>query len=277
MTDTAIVGKKGTGKSLTAVSIAQQYLKEGRKVATNLDIYMDKLMYHTSKKTIIRIPDHPTVDDLNAIGRGHDLDHYEEEMNGALILDECSHFFNARTYQDSGRQATLKWITEARKSRWDIYYLMQGVQQIDKQVRETQIEYVKTMKRTDKWPIPLVTWLTRHLFGEKYAIRFPKGHLVITKQGVERDGMVVARDFHRSVDFYKAYDTEQKFQGLAGPNDWDFVGLHTRLSAWHLKGRYMNYKPSITIYFKALFYYACMFAARITYTRSSHVHKVLMG
>ena len=276
MTDTAIVGKKGTGKSLTAVSIAQQYLKEGRKVATNLDIFMDELMHHSSKKTITRIPDHPTVDDLNAIGRGHDLDHYEEEMNGALILDECSHFFNARTYQDPARQAVLKWITEARKSRWDIYYLMQGVQQIDKQVRETQIEYVKTMKRTDKWPIPVVTWLTRHLFGDKYAIRFPKGHLVITKQGVERDGMVVARDFHRSVDFYNAYNTEQKFQGLAGPNEWDFVGLHTRLSAWHLKGRYMSKNLPKTVYLKAALYYLCLIAAKLTKTPHLSINAILL-
>lgn len=264
MTDFAIIGRKGTGKSLTAVSIAQQYLKEGRKVATNLDIFLDELMHHSSKKTITRIPDHPSVDDLNAIGRGHDLDHYEEEMNGALILDECSHFFNSRTYQDQGRQATLKWITEARKSRWDIYYLMQGLPQIDKQVRETQIEYVKTMKRTDKWPIPVLTWLTGFIFGEKNAIRFPKGHLVITKQGVERDSMVVSRDFHRSVSFYKAYNTEQKFQPQALPHEWDFVGLHTPLSAWHLKGRYMPAQHSKTVYLKAIFYYACFIAAKLT-------------
>lgn len=271
MTDYAIIGRKGTGKSLTAVSIAQRYLKEGRRVATNLDIFMDELMYHTSKKVITRIPDHPTVHDLEAIGRGHDLNGYNEDMNGCLILDECSHFFNARTYQDKDRQATLKWITEARKSRWDIYYLMQGLPQIDKQVRDTQIEYVMTMKRTDKWPIPFITPLSKLFLSDKNAIRFPKGHLVVTKHGVERDSLVTDRSWHRSEHFYACYDTEQKFKPQALQYEWDFVGLHTVLSAWHLKGRYLKKETGKMVFVKAAFYYACFVASKLTQQKTANL------
>ena len=155
MADYAVIGKKGTGKSLTSLGIMRDALKEGRRVCTNLNVNLDKLMPSSSRATILRLPDHPTYEDFEAAGRGQDG--VDEDENGIIILDECSHFFNARQWNDKGREKTLKWLTESRKMGWSVYYLTQGLKQIDAQVRETQIEYVVHIKRTDKWPIPLIT------------------------------------------------------------------------------------------------------------------------
>lgn len=262
MADYAITGKKGNGKSLTAIGIIRDALRDGKRVATNLNVNLDVLMASRSKKTVLRIPDHPNVNDLKAIGRGQ-AGKVEEE-NGLIILDECSHFFNARQFGDKGRSDVLEWLTQSRKLGWDVYYIMQGLPQLDKQIRETQVEYSIIIKRTDKWPIPFITPLSAALFGDKNKIKFPKGQLVITKHGVERDSLVISRRWYRSQELYEAYDTQQIFQPMAGPNDWDFVGIHTQLSAWHLKGRYLQPEYSKMIYLKAIFYYLCLFASYLT-------------
>lgn len=273
MADYAITGKKGNGKSLTALSFIQDALKDNKRVATNLNVKLENLMHHSSKKVVMRIPDHPTVEDLNAIGRGQNG--VVEEDNGIIILDECSHFFNARQFGDKGRSSVLEWLTQSRKLGWDVYYIMQGLPQLDKQIRETQIEYSIVVKRTDKWPIPFVTPLSALILGEKNKIKFPKGQLIVTKHGVERDSLIVSRRWSRSTQFYEAYDTQQLFKSQAGATDWDFVGLHTQLSAYHLKGRYMPPPPDNSIYLKIAFYYLVLLAVKVTNSNRQQVHHVL--
>lgn len=256
MSDYAIIGKKGTGKTVTACAIIQQYLKEGRRVAGNINLYLDKLLPPNSKMTYTRISDHPTIIELEMLGRGQ-LGVVEEE-NGAIFLDECSHFFNARTYQDKDRQQILDWLTESRKLGWDVYYLMQGLPQLDKQIRETQLEYIVNMKNTGKWPIPLITPLTALLFGDKRALRFPKGQLAITRQGTDRDALIVKRRWYRSTEFYPAYETQQRFKPRNHP---DATAPHTLLSNHFVIGRHL--KPSqpvlerLSIIPKIAVYIAC--------------------
>lgn len=261
MADYAITGKKGNGKTLTSIGIMRDALKANKRVVTNLNVHLDHLMHHSSKKTIIRLPDHPSVDDLIAIGRGQSG--VVEEDNGLIILDECSHFFNSRSFNDKGRTPVLEWLTQSRKYGWDVYYIMQGLPQIDKQIRETQIEYSIVIKRTDKWPVPVLGGLTALLFGENNRLKFPKGQLVITRQGVATDSLVISRRWYRSQELYNAYDTQQLFRPQPSAHEWDFIGLHSQLSAWHLKGRYLP--PKIKHYFlKFLYFYSVYFAFLVT-------------
>ena len=268
MADYAVIGKKGTGKSLTSLGIMRDALKEGRRVCTNLNVNLDKLMPSSSRATILRLPDHPTYEDFEAAGRGQDG--VDEDENGIIILDECSHFFNARQWNDKGREKTLKWLTESRKMGWSVYYLTQGLKQIDAQVRETQIEYVVHIKRTDKWPIPLITPLSSIFLGEKNAIRFPKMRIATTKQGIERDALTMGYKFYKAEDLFPAYDTQQRFFPIQPQDSWasfgQSPGLHTQLSAWHLKGRYLPRQKTLaelaTLALSILVY----FAYRITRT-----------
>lgn len=233
MSDYAVSARKGVGKTLFCVGVARDALVAGKRVASNIDIYPDKLFAPPSKRTYLRIPDKPTIDDFVALGRGQPGK--IEDDNGIIILDETSTFFNARSFADKGRQVVLDWLVHSRKLGWDVYYICQGLSQIDKQIRETQIEYAIGIKRTDKWPIPLITPLFR-MVG--INVRFPKFHIGITKHGIERDAMVVERKWFRSHEFYDAYDTQQLFLDRDHPQA---VGLHTKLSAWHVRGRYLGW------------------------------------
>lgn len=232
MPDFAITGKKGSGKSLYSVGVIGDALRDGKRVATNLDIYLDKLLPPTSKACITRIPDRPTVEDMHAIGRGQGG--VCEEDNGIIVLDETSIFFNSRTFGDKDRQPLLDWLVHSRKYGWDVYYICQGLDQIDKQLRTTMIEYHVVVKRTDKWPIPFLTPFGK-LFG--LNIRMPKMHIGIMKYGVDINAMVCDRKFYKSEDFYSAYDTQQIFLDRSHP---DACGLYTVLSPWLTHGRYIK-------------------------------------
>jgi len=237
MTDFAVTGKKRSGKGLFCAGLIRDALRDGRRVATNMDIWPEHLVSPLNKSTFIRLPDHPTVDDMNAIGLGHDEPFVDDDKNGIIVLDEASAFFNARQWGDKGRQPLLDWLIHSGKLRWHVYYQMQGLEQVDKQLRSTQIEYHISVKRTDRWPIPVITPLSK-MFG--MDIRFPRLHLGIIKHGVERDSLVVDRKWYKAIEIYNGYDTEQRFLSRDHP---DAVGLHSVLSAWHVKGRYLPNPP----------------------------------
>lgn len=234
MADYVITGRKGNGKGLYAVLIIQDALREGKKVATNLNIFPEHLVSATNKSAIIRIPDRPTVADLDAIGRGQDG--VVEEDNGVLILDECSHFLNSRDWSDKSRQGVLDWLTMSRKLGWDTYLISQGVEQLDKQVRTSLCEYRIDLKRTDKWGIPIITAISRFFVGDKKALRFPKFHVAVTKQGMDRQAFHIGSRFFRGGDLWPAYETQQIFVGNDHPAA---VALHTVLPNWYTKGRYL--------------------------------------
>lgn len=235
MADYAITGRKGSGKSLFAVGLMRDALRAGRRVATNLDVRLDVLLGARSRATLTRLPDKPCVDDLDALGRGQEGP--VEEENGLLVLDETSTFFNSRSFGDRSRQPMLDWLVHSRKLGWDVYYICQGLDQIDKQLRTTMIEYHISVKRTDKWPIPFVSSLTA-LLG--YRVGFPRLHIGVTRYGVERDGLVCGRKYFRAEDLYPAYDTQQLFLPREHPAA---CGLHTVLSGYLVRGRYLPEPP----------------------------------
>lgn len=241
MTDFAVTGKKGSGKGLFCAGLIRDALLTGRKVATNMDIFPEQMLGPMSKATFIRLPDCPTVDDLNAIGRGNEI--IDDDLNGIIVLDESSKYFNSRQWGDKARQPLLDWLIHSRKLGWDVYYQMQGLEQVDKQLRATQIEYHVSVKRTDKWPIPFITPLAS-CFG--LNIRFPRMHIGVYRHGCDRDSLLVDRKWYRGRDLYSAYDTRQVFLDRDHPKA---VAIHSVLSPWHLKGRYLKNVPSVWLRF----------------------------
>lgn len=237
MSDYLVTGKKGVGKTLFAVGIIHEALAAGKRVATNIDIHLDRLCSPKSRMTLVRVPDHPSVEDFEALGRGQEG--IPEENNGVIVLDESSAFLNARDWNNKGRASVLEWIIHSRKYGWDTYLLCQGPSQIDKQVRETQIEYHCIVKRTDKWPIPIITPLAS-MIGIK--VTFPKMHFGVIKYGMSPDALVIERRWYKSKRYYDAYDTRQIFLPQDHP---EAVRMHSLLSAWHVVGRYQ--RPSILV------------------------------
>lgn len=238
MTDYAVTGKKRSGKGLFCAGLIRDALLTGRRVATNMDIHVDKMLPVLSRATLIRLPDCPTAEDMECIGRGYEGDEIDDGRNGIIVLDEASKYFNTRQWGDKSRQPLLDWLIHSGKLRWDVYYQMQGLSQIDKQLRETQVEYHVSVKRTDRWPIPFITPAAK-LIG--LNVRFPKMHMGIYRHGVQADAMLVDRKFYRAEDLYSAYDTEQVYLDRDHP---DACGIHTVLSPWHVKGRHLPWIPS---------------------------------
>lgn len=233
MTDFAFTGKKGTGKSKHAVLKARdRYLSKKRPVATNLDIDLEAMFGRHSRITYVRVPDKPCEFDLLAAGHGNP-DSYDEDLNGALILDELGTWFNARTFNDKGRAGALDYLAHARKHGWDCYYIMQDVAQVDKQLRESFIEQTVRHTRFDKVRVPFVGWFLSLLFGDK-AGYLPRFHAAVARAGTSAQDLVCDRLFFKGTDIEKCYDTRQVFRA-----DYPH-GTHSVLSPWHLKGRFME-------------------------------------
>jgi hypothetical protein len=237
MADYALIGKKGTGKSKNGVRIAfKRYLSSGRMLATNLDLQLEPFFGPYSRLTYVRVPDKPTAFDLEAVGHGNPKDPYNEDRAGMMLLDEMGTWMNTRTYADKERLGVLDWLAHARKYGFDCWYVMQGLGQIDKQARESFVEFVTRHTRFDKMQWPLVGGLLALLFGEKAAY-MPRFHVAVTRMGVDPVGMVAGRASFKGDDIEPCYDTLQVFRA-----DYPH-GTHSVLSPWHVKGRFLKPQP----------------------------------
>lgn len=225
----AVEGKLGTGKTKFAVWRAQQALKQGRRVASNVDLVLPELL-PGRRSHYLRIPDKPSADDLAAIGHGNP-DSYDEDRNGVLILDELGTWLNSRQYQDKGRQPLIDWLIHARKLGWDVYLIVQSVQMIDRQVRESLVEYSCRCLRLDKVKIPVLGGILNDLGGAFLGYRarrwgyLPRMHMVAARVGEGQNVFVAERWMYRGDELHKAYDTRQVFRA-----DYPH-GVH---SVWHV-------------------------------------------
>lgn len=224
----AITGGLGSGKSLISVGRIQDYLRQGRPVATNLNIHLKDLLHVRSKQSIIRLPDFPSREDFDAIGCGNES--VDESKNGLLVLDECGVFFNSREWGDKGRQAAIAWLLHSRKKGWDVIFIVQSIELIDKQIRVSLIEHLGICKRLDRFKIPFVGWLL-DAFG--LPARPPKLHICSLKYGIGQHAMVVDRWVYRGNTLYRGYDTRQIFNKETSP------ALHTVLSPYYTEGRFL--------------------------------------
>lgn len=203
-----VTGKLGAGKTLVAVGKIKDKLARGCKVATNLDMRLNKLIGEKAKQTrFYRIPDKPTLIDLQAIGTG--TDSYDENKNGLLVLDECGTWFNSRSWADKSRQDVINWFLHARKLGWDIIFLIQDLSIMDKQARVALAEHVVYCRRLDRLTLPFIGPLWSMFAGGK--VPMPKVHLGIVKYGDSPTSIVVERWTYTGRSLYPAYDTKQSF------------------------------------------------------------------
>lgn len=253
----AITGKLGGGKGKGAVMKAREYLRAGKRVAGNIDLFMEHLVDERSKETYIRLPDKPSAVDLYMLGSGNRfigfepdirpekdgwkafapdtsrslLPGFDESHNGALFLDECGSWLNTRTYADKGRAELLEWMIHARKYGWDVYFIMQNINQADKQLREAMFEYVVRFTRLDKLRVPVVSDLVKGVTAGAVNGNLPRLHVGVVRLGSSPDAIVADRWVFRGDDLQKAYNTTQVF------SDTYPHGTHCLMSAWHLSAK----------------------------------------
>lgn len=251
----AITGKLGSGKGKAAIDQIRRYLRAGKRVATNCDVFLEHLMDERDRGSVTRIPDKPSAADLYLIGSGNRfvqfdpivdasgatllaaapspklLRGFDESHNGALVLDECASWLNTRNFQDKGRAELLEWAIHARKYGWDIFFLCQNVSQIDKQLRDSLFEYVVRMNRLDRMKVPVVSGLFKLVTAGATDGNLPRLHIGVVRLGSSPDGLVADRWVFRGDDLNHAYNTTQVFA------DTYPHGAHCLLSSWHLSAR----------------------------------------
>jgi len=223
MSDYLVTGKKGNGKSLVCVGRIRDAIWDKRPVATNLDIYLENMVKPTNKTArLIRLPDRPTAADMLGLGIGNKslyfdeditgmppekladvqvkmLPGYREEDNGVIVLDELATWLNSRSFGDKERQPLLDYFTYSRKLGWDVYFIAQAPNQVDKQLREALTEYLVVCKRLDKIKIPVI------------GVKLPRVHLAAVKYGHDANALVAERWIYRGNDLFACYDTTQRF------------------------------------------------------------------
>jgi hypothetical protein len=226
-----VTGKLGGGKTLASVGKIRDYLRQGRIVATNLDLKLEHLlpsMWDQSKLEVYRVPDKPTAADLERLPSGNTS--YDESKNGLLVLDECGTWFNSRTWNDKSRQEVIDWFLHARKKGWDCMFIVQDVSLVDKQAREALCEMTAFCRRLDRIRVPYVGAWVQALTGIRLTL--PKVHTARVHYGYNELALKIDRWTYQGKDLYPAYDTKQVFVDRGD-------GVACLLSPWHLKGRYM--------------------------------------
>lgn len=219
MSNFAVHGKLGSGKTKYAVWCIRSALESGRRVAGNVNVRLDRL---TSRRAAwyTRVPDKPTARDLEALGHGNP-ESFDEDRNGVLVLDELATWLNARSFADPARRGVLEWLVHSRKFGWDVYFLMQHPGQVDKQVREPLLEYSVAMRKLDRVRLPLVGWLM-----QRVGLRgtYPRGTHWASVRLMDTPGMIVDSVVFKGADLHEAYDTRQAF--VADAEACTYTQLH---------------------------------------------------
>jgi len=250
MTVYVVTGKLGAGKTLVAVSRIQRTLTNGGIVATNLNLKLHNFPQvgrDAKKVRVMRIADKPTLEDLEAIGRGNKS--YDESKNGLIVLDECGTWFNSRNWSDKTRQPVINWFLHARKLGWDVIFIIQDISLMDKQAREALAEHVVYCRRLDKLNIPFIGGLVSVLSGGRFPL--PKVHFGIVKYGDNPQSLTVDKWVYTGTDLYSSYDTKQIFT-----DDREANLPYCPLSPYYTHGIFsvkkdLNYYMRMTkIYFK---------------------------
>lgn len=131
-------GTPGSGKSLHQADRIYWRLRTKKPVIANYQINTNLFK---KKVPFIYLPnDLMNPEELIKISQAYFENHKFKEGALACYIDECQLLFNAREWQQKGRNEWLSFFTQHRKYGYDIYLVAQFDRMIDKQIRSL-IEY----------------------------------------------------------------------------------------------------------------------------------------
>jgi hypothetical protein len=233
--DYIITAHKGSGKSKLAVSFAvNDYLKKGKRVASNITLCLDHALPTESKMTAIKLPYIPTKEHLDQLGNGYpELDPlkpstYDEEKFGLVILDEAGSWLNSREWNDANRKGLFTWLTHARKYGWDVALIIQDLESLDAQIRRSIMECFVQCKRLDRIKVPYLPIRLPKIFQATAYYGGPNGFKY--KSWTAND---------QSDKWYFTGEAIRMEQLYTDTGMLDMRASTTMLSSWHLAGRYL--------------------------------------
>ena len=229
--NTFVTGTTGSGKSLYAIQKIRDYLREGRRVVTNLDINLDVMMNRKNDSTITRVPDQPRSQDMIDIGFGYDRkkgEKLDKSRYGLIVLDECSTWMNRRAWNDKDRLKLIQWFVQIRKYRWNSIFLAQGLQVLDEQIVKQLLHYHVNCRNFETIPIPLL---------QHFGFKFPTATIATRTSGTGAGAIKAGSETYQGKDLFEAYDTEQAFTDdveIINGKVVDMRAIYTVLSSKYL-------------------------------------------
>lgn len=207
-----IEGVKRSGKTKYAVDLINDYLKRGRKVATNLDLFLEKMPVQNPH--VIRLPDHPRSEDLHALGIGYpeleqDDRNYDESKNGLVVIDELLTHLNSRSFKDKDRLAIVSWFVQMGKYGWDLVLIGQDFEGVDKQLRDTTIDQLVSVKSgVNYFGFGFINAVVQRIFS---ALHVPKFSVARFYDGKSKTRKAHGYQFYIKDWTHAWYNTAQKF------------------------------------------------------------------
>lgn len=242
--DSVHQGIKRSGKSKYVVSLIRRYLILGRRVATNIDIFLEKLDLPSPRSRrydglLIRIPDSPSPQNLWDLGLGSDGE-YTDDHHGGIFLDECSLFLGNRSYNDSEQKKLIEFLVHSGKRRWNVHYIIHDFESLDSKVRNQFISFVyvyKNLKNFVDDTAPIRRFLPAVHSVSKYPFK-PSDKL--PEKGR------ISRHFFVLKEIHKAYSTEQRF--LPRSDYLETVSVNSLVTQHHnLTGLFISFTDSIVV------------------------------
>lgn len=232
MTEAVLLsGKRGAGKSITACRLMAEYVRQGRPVATNMDIRLDVMARPWSRLVCWRLPDFPTAADFEMLPPGND-NPTDEARNGLIVLDEVGTFLNSRDWQAKERRDVISWLLHSRKFGWDLILIAQHPRLVDAQIRDALCDVHASAKRADKLTVPVIGAAAKFITGK--PLKLPRAHVVTFRYGFLPAAPVMHVLWFSGSEYGRMYDSLQKISADGQQ------GVSSYLPAWHLRGRHMR-------------------------------------
>lgn len=215
-----LYGQPGTGKSTLATGLILDFLRAGKRVVSNFAVDASPACINPRHKIsqghVEVLPARPSYQQLQDIGLGwvHPEHFGREEFSGLLVLDEVGGWINSRSWSESNRQLIVDWFLHSRKRGWDIIFIAQHPNLIDKQVREAVVEAYARVRRMDRMKVPVV------------GVSLPRIHIAILRYGLELTAPKLQTWYYRGRVEHKCFASYALFDAAA-----DVVGTYCTLPA----------------------------------------------
>ncbi len=211
-----VYGTLGAGKGIFLARKMKEYLARGSRVATNVDLFPEKLSPNTTE-SISRVPSIFRLEDLEQLGRGCPED--EKKNLGGLFLDEGALWLNARDWNAKGRKELIHLLIMIRKLGWDIYIAIQDPESTDKQALGALGENFICCTRLDYFRLGIISdafdfyRLVKTKGKEQESKILPHINRAFYRRGKTKQGNKPYRkETYFPKDFFGTYDTNQIFQ-----------------------------------------------------------------